>query len=91
MYGSIPRRFYCVQPTISAGERPRTYALNRGATGIDITTVLKSFIQHSDFVIRVHRIYTEGSFVINTAIVILSHEFTPCGSGFLCVYLLAVL
>jgi len=30
-----------LEPTISAGERPQTYALNRAATGIGVRVLLK--------------------------------------------------
>jgi len=39
------------EPAISAGERPHTYALDRATTGIDVRTVLKSFILYSESVV----------------------------------------
>ena len=40
------------EPTISAGERPQTYALDRAATGTGYTLHLSCIIQHSRYSIK---------------------------------------
>ena len=41
-----------LEPTISAGERPQTYALDRAATGTCIITIYNSYIFYVIFTVN---------------------------------------
>ena len=56
------------EPTISAGERPQTYALDRAATGIDIGAeyMLKLFDLNKNWILNLLKIHSQVFVIMRT-------------------------